>query len=312
VGLVKVVGPGGDGGVTRVPGTNKGLATSTDCNSRYVYLNPKLGAAHALVEAARNVAVTGSRPIGVTNNLNFANPHIPENYYMMSESVDGISEACRALGLPVTGGNVSLYNESPDGPIFPTPTIGMVGLIENVHQAIGATFRSPGHGIYLIGDFHPVLGGTEYLSRVHRIVAGQIPALHLDLEKRLMEFLVQAAEKAMITSAHDLSLGGLAAGLFRCVALAEKPTGFALDPVMLESLISSAGRKDAVFFGETAGSVLVGTDREDELEIMLSGASLPFKFLGRVLPEAQMDFGSFKVSVSEAMQSWTKGLEGIF
>ncbi|MDH5654869.1 MAG: phosphoribosylformylglycinamidine synthase subunit PurL, partial [Spirochaetia bacterium] len=163
VGLVKMIGPGADGGLARIPGTDKGIAVSTDCNSRYVYAEPRRGAAHAVVESARNVAVTGARPIGITNNLNFANPYVPENYYMFTESVAGIREACEVFDIPVTGGNVSFYNESDDGPIFPTPTIGMVGYIEDVKTSILPGFKSPGDVIFLLGKFSPCLGMSEYL-----------------------------------------------------------------------------------------------------------------------------------------------------
>ncbi|MCB1319379.1 MAG: phosphoribosylformylglycinamidine synthase subunit PurL, partial [Leptospiraceae bacterium] len=162
VGLARVIGPGGDGGVTRVHDTNKGIAVATDCNSRYVSLDPFNGAAQAVCESARNVAVTGARPLGITNCLNFGNPYIPENYYMFTESIRGMGAACSAFQIPVTGGNVSFYNESVDGPVRPTPTIGMVGLLDEIQKAVRAVITRPDMRIGLIGNFQPSFGGSEY------------------------------------------------------------------------------------------------------------------------------------------------------
>ena len=153
VGLSRILGPGGDAGVSRIPGSRQALAVSTDCNSRYVYLDPYIGTASAVCESARNVATHGARPIGITNCLNFANPYVKENYYMFYHSIRGMRRACKALKVPVTGGNVSFYNESDDGPIFPTPTIGMVGLIDDAEAITPPHFQERQQNVYLGWQF---------------------------------------------------------------------------------------------------------------------------------------------------------------
>ncbi|MFO8098056.1 MAG: phosphoribosylformylglycinamidine synthase subunit PurL, partial [Salinibacter sp.] len=214
-----VVGPGpSDAAVMRVKETGTGLAVKTDCNGRYVYLNPRRGAQIAVAEAARNVVCAGGDPVAITNCCNFGNPHDPEMYWTFAEAIDGMSDACRALGTPVTGGNVSLYNEHPEGAIFPTPTIGMLGVVDDLEtQPTTADFKQPGDVLFLLhpsGWVHPdSIGGTEYLSFVHDRTTGDAP--HLDLDE---EVAVQAATRALIREgivqhAHDISDGGLAVSL---------------------------------------------------------------------------------------------------
>jgi len=162
-----VIGPGGDAAVLRIRGTNKAIAVKTDCNGRYVYLDPRVGGRIAVAEAARNVACTGARPMAITNCLNFGNPTRPEVFYQFREAVAGMGEACRALGTPVTGGNVSLYNESPSGAVYPTPVIGMVGLIDDLSYITRATFQHDGDAVLLLGEMRGELGGSEYLATIH-------------------------------------------------------------------------------------------------------------------------------------------------
>jgi phosphoribosylformylglycinamidine synthase len=316
VGLVKVIGPGGDGGLTRIPGTNKGIATATDCNSRYVYLNPKRGSSQAVCESARNVAVTGSRPIGVTNNLNFANPYIPENYYIFTECIAGMSEACRHLGLPVTGGNVSFYNESADGPIYPTPTIGMVGLINDLSKAVLPFFKKEDHLIYLAGHFQPVLGGSEYLKTRFSISKGATPELNLDHEKNLIEFLLSAADQNLPESAQDLSIGGLARTLFRSAynSGTRSVCGFQLDQSIVSDLIKKCGRTDSVFFGETNGCAVVSVSKEkaSALEETALKYNVTLRLLGHTINNQDLDYGTFKVPGEILVNSYESGLTQIF
>src|SRR5439155_7023769 len=186
-----VVGPGGDAAVLRLRGTQRALALKTDCNGRYVYLDPRVGTQIAVCEAARNVACTGARPVAITNNLNFGNPRRPEVYFQLREAVAGMAEACRVLGTPVTGGNVSLYNESPAGAVYPTPVIGMVGIIDALAHITRAPFQNVGDAIVLLGEPTVELGASEYLSRIHGVIAGAPPACDLD------------AEFALIVALHD-------------------------------------------------------------------------------------------------------------
>src|SRR6185437_16879244 len=158
--------------VLRIRGTDRALAVKTDCNGRYAYLDPHTGAQIAVCEAARNVACTGARPLAITNNLNFGNPRRPEVYYQLREAVAGMAEACEKLGTPVTGGNVSLYNENPGGAVYPTPVIGMVGLIDDIDHVTRSNFTTEGDAVVLLGTPTAELGGSEYLARVHAVVAG--------------------------------------------------------------------------------------------------------------------------------------------
>lgn len=250
VGLVEVIGPGLDGGLARVPGTNKGIAVATDCNSRYTYLDPYKGAIWAVCESARNVFVTGAKPIGITNNLNFANPYIPENYYVFSQCVKGIGDACRFLKLPVTGGNVSFYNESPEGPVFPTPTIGMVGLINDISQHLKNYFLNPDESIAVVGRFKPTLGGSEYLKEFHDITKGEIPDLSLEDELNLQNLILELNTEKLISCAKDISLGGFLTAISKMTF--SKKIGANLDIANIKQ-----ERLDQTLFGETAASVVV-------------------------------------------------------
>jgi phosphoribosylformylglycinamidine synthase II len=265
-----VVGPGpSDAAVLRLKGTGKGLAVTTDCNGRYVYLNPRRGAQIAVAEAARNVTCAGGTPVAITNCCNFGNPHNPEAYWTFAEAIGGMGDACRALGVPVTGGNVSLYNEHPEGAIYPTPTIGMLGLVDDIEtQPTTAALQREGDVLFLLtpsGWTHPTaIGGTEYLSTVHDRTTGDAP--HLDLNE---EVAVQSATQALIREgfvqhAHDVSDGGLA------VCLAESVIHS--DGLGLEADLPAADRLDAALFGEAQSRVVLSVQPDDveTLEATLS------------------------------------------
>ena len=246
-----VIEPGGDAGVLRVRGTEKGIAAKTDCNARYVYLNPRRGAQIAVAEAARNVVCVGARPRAITNNLNFGNPLKPEVYYQMREAVLGMGEACVAFDTPVTGGNVSLYNESPTGAIYPTPTVGMIGVLEDVGKHIRSGFSAPLDAIVLFGRNTDELGGSEYLKVVHGKVAGDAPAVDLQGERALQELMLELAEERLAHSAHDCAEGGLAVCLAEsCIADAERLIGA---DIRLSDTIPAA----ALFFGEAQGRIVI-------------------------------------------------------
>lgn len=266
VGLVKVVEPGEDGGLVRIPGTKKGIAVATDCNSRYTYLNPYEGAQIAVCESARNVAATGSEPYGVTNNLNFGNPYIPENYYVFSECVRGLGDACRFLGLPVTGGNVSFYNESPEGPVFPTPTIGMVGVIDDVSKGLRTYPKTTGEVKYaLVGNFQPTISASEYLYRAQGLDTGAIPSISLAKEKQTIDSLIQCRKNGWLTSAKDLSLGGLLVALAKIAIVGKKGI-----EVNLSELQKQIPRLDTLCFGETGASFIVSYVPKDEENVKTS------------------------------------------
>lgn len=309
VGLVKVIGPGGDGGLGRVPGTNKGIAVSVDCNSRYTYLDPYNGTLFAVCESARNVYVTGARPIGVTNNLNFANPYVPENYYIFAECVRGLGDACRFLKLPVTGGNVSFYNESPAGPVYPTPTIGMVGVIENIKNHIPPFIPKAGLKLALIGRFAPTLGGSEYLKFFHNLTRGEIPSIDLQSELNLQNAILSLNAKKLISSAKDLSLGGLLVAL--CKTAFGKKLGLKLN---ISNFLNT--RNDVFLFGETSCSVIISYEKnfQEQIQEIIKSYSLEFVELGESVPEYILEISNWnlKLSMEKLQKSFDSGLVKYF
>ncbi|MDR1875093.1 MAG: phosphoribosylformylglycinamidine synthase subunit PurL, partial [Synergistaceae bacterium] len=275
IGTNTVVRPGSDAAVLRLPGSEKGMALATDCNSRYTYLNPWLGGAIAVAEAARNVAASGARPLAITNCLNFGNPEKPEIYWQFVNATDGMADACRAFSTPVTGGNVSFYNEYDGRAIHPAPTIGMVGLLENVEDRVTSEFKAEGDLIALVGETREELGASEAHFLLTGRDEGEVPALDFEREKSLHTFLVDAAQKRLLASAHDCSEGGLA------VTLAESAIqgnlGVSLD---WRGDVSAA----AALFGETQSRAVVSVrpGKWKEMEALLKKHSLPFTMLGTV------------------------------
>ena len=208
--------PGLGAGVVRIKGTDRALALSVDGNGRYCYLDPYRGAMLAVAEAARNVACAGARPLGATNCLNFGNPERPPIMWQLAKAVEGIGDACRALGVPITGGNVSLYNETDGRPVYPTPVIGVVGLLEHADRLVSRRFQRAGDVIVLLGEDRGELGGSEYLKVAHGLVRGRPPAIDLEAERALQTLLVDLADRRLVGSAHDCSDGGLAVTLAEC------------------------------------------------------------------------------------------------
>ncbi len=259
-----VQGPGGtDAAVVRIKGTNKGLAVKTDCNGRYVYLNPRRGGQIAVAEAARNVVCAGGQPLAITNCLNFGNPYKPEVYWQFTEAVGGMGDACRALSTPVTGGNVSFYNENPESAVFPTPTIGMLGLVDDVEQDTTTNaFRNEGDVVFLLSpdawQHRDEIGGTEYLASVRGQTTGDAPHLDLDEETAVQSAMLGLIRSGLVQSAHDVSDGGLAVCLAEC---SFGSLGAEID------LKADRLRLDAVLFGE-AQSRIVFTARFDDGEMV--------------------------------------------
>src|SRR5260221_8251611 len=202
--------PGLGAGVVRLKGTDRALAMSVDGNGRHCYLDPRRGAMLAVAEAARNVACSGARPLAATNCLNFGNPERPEIMWQFAQAVEGIGAACRALDVPITGGNVSLYNETDGRAIYPTPVIGVVGLIEDASRVFTRAFQGSGDAVLLFGEDRGELGGSEYLKVIHGLVRGDAPALDLGRESALLTLVTEAAAAGLLRSAHDCSDGGIA------------------------------------------------------------------------------------------------------
>jgi phosphoribosylformylglycinamidine synthase len=287
-----VRGPGGDAALIRIEGTLKALALSSDGKGRFGRLDPYLGAAHAVAEAARNVACTGARPLAITNCMNFGNPERPEVMWQFAESIRGMADACRAFDTPVTGGNVSFYNESGDSAIWPTPVIGMLGLLNDYRLAVGSAF-SEGGAVYLLGETLPELGGSEFAEVVLGTLAGRVPALDLEREQRLHLLLIEAAGADLLASAHDCSEGGLA------VALAESAiagrTGFAVGlPGDLPSHVA--------LFSESASRVVGSVDpaRATELEDVAGTLGVPLARLGETGGPRIVVDGVLELALAEA------------
>ena len=274
-----MVGPGGgDAAVIRLRGTNRALALKTDCNGRYVYLDPRTGGRIAVAEAARNVACVGGRPMAITNCLNFGNPRRPEVFFQFREAVGGMGDACRALATPVTGGNVSFYNENPAGAVFPTPVVGMVGLVEDLAHVTRAAFRADGDAILLLGEPSDELGASEYLARIHGVTAGAPPRVDLAAERELIEALLAAIRGGYVSSAHDCSDGGLAVALAEC-CIGERSEQFGAD-VTLDDWRHLPLR--ALLFGEAQGRIIVSTARPADLLATAGRHRVPARRIGTV------------------------------
>ena len=262
-----------DAAVITVKGSKKGLAITTDCNSRYVYADPYKGTMIAVSEAARNIVCSGGQPLGVTNCLNFGNPYDPEVYYQFVHAIKGMGEACRKFDTPVTGGNVSFYNQNPDGPVNPTPTIGMVGLLEDVNDKMTLDFKEEGDVLYLLGHSQNDINCSEYLHKIIGVKFSPAPYFNLEEEYALQQKVMEAITKKIIRSAHDISEGGLFVTL--CESGFNRELGF--------SVITNNGyRKDAWLFGEAQSRVLVSVliDKVAEFEKLLG--SFSFEKIGVV------------------------------
>ncbi len=248
-----------DAAVVLAKGTGKALAMTVDCNSKYVYADPYTGAMIAVAEASRNITCSGGEPIGVTNCLNFGNPYDPEVYYQFQQAIRGMGDACRKFETPVTGGNVSFYNQNPDGPVYPTPTIGMVGIIEDVENRMTMDFKNAGDAILLFGEVREDLGSSEYLHKIKKVAYSPVPHFNLEKEYYLHKFIARIIKEKKVKSAHDVSEGGL------IITLLEKGfnrgLGFRVSP---EINI----REDAFWFGEGQGRVVVSCDKNEVSNLM--------------------------------------------
>jgi phosphoribosylformylglycinamidine synthase II len=269
------VRPGSDAAVVTIRGTRKALSMSTDCNGRYVYLDPEVGGRIAVAEAARNNVCSGAEPLAITDNLNFGSPEKPEIFWQLEKAADGMSEACRKLNAPVIGGNVSLYNENAKGAIYPTPVIGMVGLIHDIDHITTQGFKADGDVIFLLGETKAELGGSEFQYAVHGVTEGRPPQIDLDVEKTLQDGVLSAIQQGLVASAHDLSDGGLA------VAVAEScisgGRGAKVD-------FATSLRADIGLFSESQSRILLSAkpDKAAALQSHLEKSGIPVQQLGTV------------------------------
>ncbi|GAW92168.1 phosphoribosylformylglycinamidine synthase subunit PurL [Calderihabitans maritimus] len=270
-----VVPPGSDAAVIRIKGTSKGLALTTDCNGRYCYLDPYLGGAIAVAEAARNLVCSGARPLAVTDCLNFGNPEKPEIFWQFYQAVLGMSEACRVLETPVVSGNVSFYNETDGVAVYPTPVVGMVGLLEDIRFHCTQAFREEGDIILLLGETLPELGGSEYLEVMHGVEAGRPPQLDLNREKAVQHCCLEAIRRGLVKSAHDCSEGGLAVALAECCI--SGGTGAEIE-------IESSLKPHEVLFSESQSRIILTATEADvpAVKELAGQEGVPFAVLGRV------------------------------
>ena len=307
-----LVVPGMGAGVVRVKGTSRALALSVDCNARFAYLDPFAGAQLAVAEAARNVACAGGEPIGATNCLNFGNPERPEIMWQFARAVEGMGAACRALNIPITGGNVSLYNETDGRPVLPTPVLGVVGLIENADAVVRRAFRDEGDVIVLLGESRDELGGSEYLKVMHGLIRGVPPALDLAREGALQRVLVKGAAEGLIRSAHDCAEGGLAVTLAECCF--DTGLGAEADVAAVATAANAFGDV-ATMFAESASRVVVSVSaaRTAELEALAASEGVPAAVIGRVGGERiVISIAGRRVldeSLADAERIWSTAIE---
>ncbi len=299
-----VLGPGGDAGVLLVPGTTFGLAVTVDCNNRLVALDPYEGGKAAVAEAARNIACTGALPLGITDCLNFGNPEKPEVFFQFREACRGIAEACRAFDTPVTGGNVSFYNESPAGAVDPTPTVGMVGLLERVADRVPSHFSTPGDEILVLGATRGELGGSAYWVEVRDFIGGRPAPVDLDAERRLQRCLGAAAGRRLLRSAHDAAEGGL------LVAIAEAAIGEAYAPAGLGADVDLSAyapgvAPDGLLYGEDGARAVVSAApaEVDALVALADGHGVPVLRAGRV---GESD-GALELRAGGRLFTWSIG-----
>lgn len=274
-----VVGPGSDSAVIRIKGTNKGIAMTADCNSRYCFSDPYAGGAIAVAEAARNIVCAGGEPVGLTDCLNFGNPEKPEIMWQFQQAIEGISAVCRKFNIPVISGNVSFYNETNDISIYPTPIIGMAGIIEDISKCMTHYFKKDGDIVILLGNNIEELGMSEYLREIHYKVRGVPPFLDLELEKKVQELCLYGIKQGIIKSAHDTSEGGLAVALAECCMQSEDKENIGAEIELTDEI-----RLDALLFGETQSRIIitVSPERVKELEGVAGSIGTPVTVIGRV------------------------------
>jgi phosphoribosylformylglycinamidine synthase len=307
-----IAAAGMSAGVVRIKGTRRALAISTDGNGRYGYLDPRLGAMLAVAEAARNVACAGGVPIGATNCLNFGNPERPEIMWQLVEAIEGIADACRGLDIPITGGNVSLYNETDGQAIYPTPVIGVVGLIDDASRVTSRVFKGAGDAVILLGEDRGELGGSEYLKTIHGLVRGSTPQLDLGREAALIRLVTSAIGDGLVRSAHDVSDGGIAVTLAEC-CFDTGGLGVTVDVPSCPSLPSLFA-----FFSESASRIVLSVEASKEQDVLAraAAAGVPARRIGTTggdrLRVTVDGAAAIDVAVSEAEHLWSTAIEQYF
>ena len=303
--------PGSDAAVFVVREANKILAASTDCNAIYCRQDPREGAKIAVAEAARNIACTGAIPLALTDNLNFGNPHKPENFLQLREAVEGMAEACRKFDTPVTGGNVSLYNESPAGAIDPTPTVGMVGIVEDAKHITTQFFKAAGDAIILVGEPGDELGASHYLLAVHGVKAGLPPRLDYDKELAVQDSVRSLIRSGLVKSAHDCAEGGIAVALAESCMSGETMLGAAI------KIPGDAKRADVALFNESQSRILISVDsaKAAEVRAFLGKKGVPAHTIGTVTADKKLEIKAagivFSWPLAGLHESWSVAIPSL-
>ena len=289
-----------DAAIVRMHGTEKGLAVTVDCNSRYVYLNPYVGGMIAVSEAARNIVCSGGLPVAITNCLNFGNPYNPEVYYQFVHALQGMSDACLQFDTPVTGGNVSFYNQSEDGPVYPTPTIGMVGVLDNIADAMTLNFKNEGDTIYLVGQSRNDINASEYLFKLNNVTHSPAPHFDLQEEAALQNTIASLIKSKLILSAHDVMEGGLFTTLLE--SSLQHELGFSID-------LHKDIRKDAFLFGEAQSRVVVSVSKDKAAAFETALGNHPYEKLGTVTGNSITVAGENWGTVSDWKELYNTAIE---
>ena len=299
-----VIAPGADAAVIRVKGTQKGLALTVDGNSRYCFLDPYVGGVLTVAEAARNLACVGARPLGLTDCLNFGSPENPEVMWQFAEVIRGMRDACMALKVPVVSGNVSFYNETDSKPIYPTPTVGMVGLLAKLKRVVTPWFKFPGDIVVLLGRTREELGGSEYLKLIHGLVKGTPPWIDLKLEEAVQNCCLEAIDRGILRSAHDISDGGLAVSLAECcIGGPDRPLGVRIET---HEMI----RGDALLFSESPSRIVVSLEEKNlaQLQELAAELRVPMHVIGTVGGARFVIQPLLQLPVEELRSIWAHGI----
>ena len=303
-----IEGPGSDSSVIRLKGTKKAITLTSNCNSRYCYLNPREGAKITVAENARNLACSGSTPLAITDCLNFGNPESPEIMWQFVESIEGIAEAAEFLNTPVVSGNVSFYNETEGTAIFPTPTVGMVGLIKDSSKLVSSWFQNEGDVVVLLGETFDEIGGSEYLKIIGGQIKGLPPLVDLKKEKALINSLIEGINQSIIVSAHDVSEGGFAIALAECCF---NPNGIKGILINSSSLNEDKKRADVLLFSESQSRAIVTTKGKNvqKLKDITEKYGVPMKLIGIVVGERLIIEGILDINVFTLHNHWSDGFE---
>lgn len=308
VGTNTLYEPLNDSALLKIKGTDKAIAITVNCNARYCYLDPLEGAKIAVAESARNIACSGAKPVAVTDCLNFGNPENPEIMWQFSEAIEGIREACLKLNTPVVSGNVSFYNETGNESVYPTPTIGMIGVIDDYRKAVTQWFKNEGDMIVLLGNIYDEIGGSQYQKIMHGKVFGKSPEINLEKENKMVATLIECADSCIINSAHDIAEGGLAVALAECCFSPYQNLGYTID---LENVNDLKLKDEVLLFSESQSRCVVSLNKTNlmDLKKITSKNSILAEPIGFVGGEKMIIKNIFSLNLKKAYEIWNNSFE---